>query len=119
MNIIYERFYSLDIPLTDWYILGAMVICMAIAGALLWPRLRRVRRQVTEDDEEPVPDEGYPSVSVIVYSQASGSNLRTLLPQILQQDYPAPFEVIVVNDETDDNTENIVSELELSLHSCY
>lgn len=119
MNIIYEKFYSLDIPLTVWYILGAMVICMAIAGALLWPRLRRVRRQVSEDDEAPVPGDGYPSVSVIVYSQASGSNLRTLLPQILQQDYPAPFEVIVVNDETDDNTENIVSELELYYPNLY
>lgn len=81
MNIIYERFYSLDIPLTVWYILGAMVICMAIAGALLWPRLRRVRRQVSEDDEAPVPDEGYPSVSVIVYSQASGATCALFFPR--------------------------------------
>lgn len=117
--MIDERFYSLDVPLAVWIVLGAMVVCMAVAGCILWPKLRRVRRRISDDDEAPLPDGGYPSVSVIVYSQASGRNLRSLLPQILQQDYPSPFEVIVVNDETDDDTENIVSELELYYPNLY
>lgn len=117
--MIDERFYSLDVPVAAWILLGGMIICMAIIGLVIWPKLRRVRRRVTEDDEAALPAEGYPSVSVIVYSQASGSNLRTLLPQILQQDYPSQFEVIVVNDETDDDTENIVSELELYYPNLY
>ena len=67
-------------------------------------------------DEAPT---AFPPVSVIVYSQADGHNLRTLLPQILGQDYPSPFEVIVVNDESSDNTETIVNELELKHPNLY
>ncbi len=119
LNMIEEQYYSLDIPLIAWILLGGMVIYMAIIGFIMWPKLRRVRHRVTDDDESPLPAEGYPPVSVIVYSQASGYNLRVLLPQILQQDYPSQFEVIVVNDETDDDTENIVSELELYYPNLY
>ena len=106
--MIDESLYSLEIPLAAWCLLGAMLVCMIVAGAIMWPKLIRVRRRVATDNETPLPAEGYPSVSVVVYAQSAGSNLRTLLPQILQQDYPAPLEVIVVNDETDDDTENIV-----------
>lgn len=102
-----------------WYLLGAMVLCMIIAGILMWPKLIRVRRRASADNDVPLPADGYPPVSVVVYAQSAGPNLRTLLPQILQQDYPAPLEVIVVNDETDDDTENIVSELELYYPNLY
>ena len=117
--MIDESLYSLEIPLAAWCLLGAMLVCMIVAGAIMWPKLIRVRRRVATDNETPLPAEGYPSVSVVVYAQSAGSNLRTLLPQILQQDYPAPLEVIVVNDETDDDTENIVSELELDYPNLY
>lgn len=117
--MIDAKFYSLDVPLAAWCLLGAMVLCMAVIGCVMWPKLRRVRRQVSADNDASLPTGGYPSVSVVVYSQGAGYNLRTLLPQILQQDYPAPLEVIVVNDETDDDTENIVSELELYYPNLY
>ena len=71
------------------------------------------------DDEEPLPAGGYPSVSVVVYSQTDATNLRTLIPQILEQDYPAPMEVIVVNDEGSEQTESTVSELELRYSNLY
>lgn len=111
--------YSLEVEPVAWGLLGVMVLCMVVIAALWWPRLRRVRRQVAFDDDAPLPDDGYPAVSVIVYSQADGHNLRTLLPQILNQDYPAPMEVIVVNDESADNTETIVGELELQYPNLY
>lgn len=117
--MIDAKFYSLDVPLAVWLLLGAMVACMAVIGCIVWPKLRRVTRRVAADDEAELPESGYPAVSVIVYAQAAGTNLRTLLPQILQQDYPSPMEVIVVNDETDDNTENIVSELEVYYPNLY
>ena len=111
--------YSLNFTPLVWCFIGAMVLFMALIGIVLWPKLRRVRRRVDEDNEAPLPAEGYPAVSVIVYAQSAGHNLRTLLPQILQQDYPSAMEVIVVNDETDDDTENIVSELELYYPNLY
>ena len=78
-----------------------------------------MRRKRLHDNVAEFPAEGYPAVSVIVYSRADGNNLRTLLPQILEQDYPAPLEVIVVNDESSDDTETIVGELELTYPNLY
>ncbi len=117
--MIDEIYYSLDLIPAVWVLLGAMILCMIVLAAIMWPKLRRVTRRVHLDDEETLPESGYPPVSVIVYSQADGQNLRTLLPQILDQDYPAPMEVIVVNDESADCTETVVSELELKYSNLY
>lgn len=43
-------------------------------------------------------DVGFPAVSIIVYACDDDENLETLLPQLLEQDYPANTEVILVND---------------------
>lgn len=117
--MIDAKFYSLDCDIVVWLLLGVMALSMILIAVIVWPRLIRVRRQAAADDNASLPQEGYPSVSVIVYAQSAGKNLRTLLPQILQQDYPSPMEVVVVNDETDDDTENIVSELELYYPNLY
>lgn len=113
--------YSLDVAPAAWILLGAAALCMLLTALIWWPRLTRVTRRAHADsasmaDEAPT---AFPPVSVIVYSQADGHNLRTLLPQILGQDYPSPFEVIVVNDESSDNTETIVNELELKHPNLY
>ncbi len=60
-----------------------------------------------------------PSASVIVYANDEATNLSTLLPQILEQDYPAPFEVIVVNDGASESTRDVVNELELRYLNLY
>ena len=60
-----------------------------------------------------------PNASVIVYSNDEATNLATLLPQILKQNYPAQFEVIVVNDGSAESTSDIVSELQLSYSNLY
>lgn len=120
--------YSFDIPLLAWLMLGGMLMCMMLIAIVMWPRLARVARRVKRDDrrvDEAVEawNEGrmkpYPPMSVVVYSNADGDNLRTLLPQILNQDYPAPFEVIVVNDVSGDDTETIVSEMSLEYPNLY
>ena len=45
----------------------------------------------------------YPPVSVIICARNEDTNLKQHLPKILAQDYPA-FEVIVVDDNSDDGT---------------
>lgn len=60
-----------------------------------------------------------PSASVIVYANDEASNLSRLLPQILEQDYPAQFEVIVVNDGSSESTRDIVNELEMRYPNLY
>ena len=115
--------YSLTISLPSWALLGAMLLIMITIAAILWPKLLRVRREVRRDNAQTADIASsaiaFPPVSVIVYSQADGVNLRTLLPQILNQDYPAPMEVIVVNDESSDDTETIVTELEMKYSHLY
>ncbi len=53
--------------------------------------------------------ENYPPVSVIICAKNEDENLTEFLPKILTQEYP-DFEVIVVNDCSYDNTENVIDE---------
>ena len=126
--MIDPSFYSIELSPAAWIMLGVMLLCMTVIAVVMWPRTLRVSRRVRRDDmrvEEAVEawDQGrmkpYPPVSVVVYSHVDGTNLRTLLPQILNQDYPAPLEVIVVNDESGDDTETIVSELSMQYPNLY
>ena len=55
---------------------------------------------------EPKPSgQELPGVSVIVCARNEDTNLKQHLPLLLRQDYPA-FEVIVVDDNSDDGTVN-------------
>lgn len=49
-----------------------------------------------------------PAVSVIICAKNEEDNLTRFLPKILEQDYPN-FELIVVNDRSIDDTENILN----------
>jgi biofilm PGA synthesis N-glycosyltransferase PgaC len=53
----------------------------------------------------------YPPVSVIICARDEAENLEKFLPLVLEQDYP-DFEVVVVNDCSEDDTEIILSAFE-------
>lgn len=50
-----------------------------------------------------------PPVSIVICAKNEDDNLTEFLPKVLTQDYPE-FEVIVVNDCSIDNTENVIDE---------
>jgi poly-beta-1,6-N-acetyl-D-glucosamine synthase len=50
-----------------------------------------------------------PPVSVIICARNEAANLREFLPSVLQQQYP-DYEVVVVNDCSEDETEMVLSE---------
>lgn len=50
-----------------------------------------------------------PPVSVVICARNEENNLREFLPKVLEQDYP-DFEVIVVNDASEDNTSQVLDE---------
>ena len=52
-----------------------------------------------------------PPLSVILCARNEAENLRKILPAILEQDYPQ-FEVIVINDASTDETEDILGIME-------
>lgn len=80
--------------------------------AVVLPRLRRIlnaSRPVESRDD----DGELPPVTVIICSHADSGRLRQLLADILDQDYNAPFEVVVVNDEGHSHTDDIVRALQV------
>lgn len=58
------------------------------------------------------------SVSVIICAKNEDFNLEDFLPHVLQQDYPN-FEVIVVNDGSTDNTEDVLKSFGLQYPKLY
>lgn len=67
----------------------------------------------------PLPEITLPSVSVIVYSNNNSDNLAHILTDILNQDYPSPYEVIVVNDGSSETTKDIVTQLSQTYKNLY
>ena len=59
-----------------------------------------------------------PPLSVIVYAQNDAENLIRFMPRILNQDYPQ-FEVIVVDDDSDDDTKDILDSLRTQYKHLY
>lgn len=53
----------------------------------------------------------YPPISVIICAKNESQNLKQFLPEVLEQDYPASFEVIVVNDASEDDSELVLAQL--------
>ncbi len=64
-------------------------------------------------NKQPQSGDNLPPVSVIICARNEGENLKQFLPKILTQDYP-DFEVIVVNDCSEDDTLMILAEMELT-----
>ena len=113
-------YYSINLSPLAWALTGVSVIS-ALLLIFLWAwRARRVWKQAMRDNEAPMPkDEAFPPVSVIVLARGDSRNLASLLPDILHQDYPAPFEVIVVNNEESTATADVVGSLQTSHTNLY
>lgn len=105
--------FSLSFPI-HVYILAAASVASAILFALLtFGKLRRVMRRSITDGKLSMPkDAEFPSVSIIVHDDAQAWNLIELLPRLLEQDYPAETEVIVVNDGSKSAAEDVIARLE-------
>lgn len=111
---------SLTIPVITLF----GVLMVALLYLLLGFRyyVASVGRRVGADSSRPFPsgeEMVYPTVSVIVYAEDDAPNLEVLLPQILGQDYPARFEVIVVNDGAIPSTKEVIARLEQTYSNLY
>ncbi len=60
--------------------------------------------------KKPVGNRTYfPPASIIICAKNESKNLKNHLPQILAQEYPSNFEVIVVNDASEDDSELVLA----------
>lgn len=109
------------IPDMSVWLLCAAFLCVVLLAAIYMARVRTVvtyRRRA--DRERPdKPDADYLPASVVIYSQGDTDNLETLLRTVLGQDYPAAFEVIVVNEGESVEVRDTVSMLRASHPNLY
>lgn len=100
---------------------SGLIICIIYLLAGFRRYVTSVSARVISDNDAEIPTESsaYPDVSVIVCAEDDAENLETLLPQILEQDYPGRFEVIVVNDGAVESTKDVIARLERRYSNLY
>lgn len=103
------------------WLLCACFLCVLLIAAIYIFRINSVvsyRRRA--DRERPdKADEHYLPASVIIYSQGDADALSSLLTSILSQDYPAAYEVIVVNEGESADVRDAVSMLRATHSNLY
>lgn len=96
--------------------IGAVIVLVAYLFRLC-PVVKA--RRLCDAGVEGSQSSSFEGVSVIVYSQDEAVELETLLPKLLSQDYPAPMEVIVVNEGDSGEVRDIVGMMQLSHRNLY
>jgi cellulose synthase/poly-beta-1,6-N-acetylglucosamine synthase-like glycosyltransferase len=103
----------------DYYLLGALTFVMLyqcyfylryMAGVARWQRKRAT--------DSPNMDSDLPKVSVIVCARNERTNLSDYLHTLLHQDYPC-YEVIVVNDGSEDDTQQVLERYAQQCNNLY
>lgn len=69
------------------------------------------RRKPVAVETESIGDEPLPPLSVVIPVHDNAEELERNLPVVLSQDYPAGFEVIVVDESSSDETEDVLKRL--------
>lgn len=103
----------------DYCLLGALMLVFVYQCYFYLRYLtiasRWQRRRVSQS---PVVDNDLPAVSVIVCARNEQTNLQDYLHHLLTQDYPC-YEVIVVNDGSEDDTQIILERYTLQSKQLY
>lgn len=87
---------------TTTIITGAVVVLLAVLGSLINPFLRSLRFQKTETAEN------QPPVSILITAHDNLAELERNLPMFLRQQYAADYQVIVVCQSTDGETQDFL-----------
>ncbi|MDX9772744.1 MAG: glycosyltransferase [Bacteroidales bacterium] len=93
---------------TTHLILLALFIVMALIQTWYW--IGYYRRSAFNKAAKTDPPAKLPPVSVVICARNEGENLARFLPAVLEQDYPS-FEVVVVNDCSEDNTDDVLGSM--------
>lgn len=117
-----------DLSPVVWTLLAVALCAVVTLVAITLTRIHRVTSRAAtdnaacEDDFSSThPDYAspLPPVSVIIYACGHSRTLPPLAEAILAQDYPSPFEVIVVNDGGDHTVHDSMQRLMLSHPNLY
>lgn len=112
--------FSINFPIIVYILAAASALSALLFALLTFGKLKRVMRRSLTDGKLSMPkDDDFPSVSIIVHDDARAWNLIELLPRLLEQDYPAETEVIVVNDGSKSAAEDVIARLEGRFSNLY
>lgn len=114
----HEMYFSLEITQLQWTLLQAALILTLAALIVFTARILAVKRAARRSAEDEISD-SFENVAVIIYSNDDAGDLAALLPRILGQDYPADFEIIVVNEGDSPSIRETVSELQMTHSNLY
>ena len=104
---------------TDLILLAALAVVALYQCYFYLHYLLGVNRWVRKQRSlEPVEESHLPKVSVIVCARNEQHNLQTYLHALLRQDYPE-YEVIVVNDGSQDDTQQVLEQYALQHPNLY
>lgn len=105
--------------MVDYVLLSALVLVLGYQVYFYVRYMCAVSRwQQHNKHQEAESTEGCPGVSVIVCARNEEENLQDYLQTLLVQDYPK-FEVIVVNDGSEDKTQEVLERYELVSSNLY
>lgn len=114
-------YFSPILTPTVLWLLAASAICVTLSAAIYFTRVRTVAafRRRADKERPDKPDAEFEPASVIVYSQGDAENLTSMLESLLAQDYPAPFEIVVVNEGESSDVRDAVSMLRSAHNNLY
>lgn len=103
------------------WLLGACAFCVLLVAAIYFFRVRSVAEYCRRADRErpDKADADFLPASIIVYSQGDADNLRQLLEALLKQEYPGPYEIVVVNEGESADVRDTVSMLRAANPNLY
>jgi len=96
--------------------LGLFLFIQVIYYFSLYNQLHAHNKAVNDGDL--IYETEYPPISVIISARNESENLQKYLPYVLEQDYPN-FEVIVINDGSTDESEDVLSAFEEKYTNLY
>lgn len=93
----------------QWIFIGLVVtllLLISLYQLIVYSRPVRLRHKASKEEGR-----DWPSVSVVLYVTNKYKMLRRTLPNLLEQDYPC-YEVVVVNDRSEDNSDILLRTLQ-------
>lgn len=95
---------------TDPLHIALLALLLTAAFIQGWYWLRYYRAAARGPNGRQDAQHELPPLSVVICARNEADNLKMFLPSVLEQDYPL-FEVVVVNDCSEDNTADVLGEM--------
>ena len=110
-----------EISNTALWLLAIAFLAGLMLAAIYFFRVRSVAvyRRKADHERPRKADSDFLPATIVVYSQGDSEPLQTLLAQLLNQQYPAAYEIIVVNEGESADVRDTVSMLRASHPNIY